>query len=65
MRKMFQKINKKVVAAGVAVYGVSASAAITAPDFTAAGTDVGTVVGAILGFLAIVFGFRKVMSMMG
>ena len=53
-----------VVGAGLAV-GSSASAALTAPDFTAASADVTTVVVAIIGFVVVIFGFRKVLSLLG
>ncbi|MBU0581338.1 MAG: hypothetical protein KKA19_09205 [Candidatus Margulisbacteria bacterium] len=48
-----------------AVAASNASAAISAPDFSSASTDVTTVVVAIIGFVVIIFGFKKVLGLLG
>ncbi len=56
------KSNKLVVAAGSLVIASASQAAITAPDFSGNQTDLMLVFGAMLGFAAIVWGARKLLS---
>jgi hypothetical protein len=64
---MFKWLKTKLLALlGVmGFFSTQAQAALTAPDFTAAQGDVTTVVVAILGFLAVIYGFKKVIGLMG
>lgn len=55
--------NKKiVVGASALVLATASQAAITAPDFTAPIADVAILLGAMLGFGAIVWGSRKLLG---
>lgn len=63
MKNFFQKHTKKLVAAGVAVYGTVASAALTAP--TIATTDYETVAGAMLVGGAVMWAIRKALRLAG
>lgn len=61
--KFFQKHTKKLVAAGLAVYGVAANAALTAP--TVSTTDYETVAGAMLVAGAVMWAIRKALRLGG
>ncbi|MBA3025730.1 MAG: hypothetical protein FP820_04885 [Sulfurimonas sp.] len=63
----FETNKTKIAAVGgsLLVAASNASAALTAPDFTGASADVTTVVVAIIGFVVVIFGFRKVLGLLG
>lgn len=61
--KAFQKHSKKLVVAGLAVYGAAANAALTAPTIVT--TDYETVAGAMLVGGAIMWAIRKALRLAG
>ena len=67
VKKFYDEIGVgKVVATvvgGMLIAGSNASAALSAPDMSGAETDVTTVVVAIVGFVVIIFGFKKVIGL--
>ena len=66
MKTLFSTASKKLAVLGsvASIAVMDASAALTAPDFSSAETDVTTVVVAIIGFIVVIFGFRKVLNLL-
>ncbi len=62
MKNFFIKLFALFAVMGL--LATQASAALTAPDFTGASADVTTVVVAIIGFVVIIFGFKKVLGIL-
>ena len=58
-------MSKVAVGAGVLLTSVASQAAVTAPDFTDSINDLGVVLGAAIGFSAVVWGGRKLLGFIG
>ncbi len=54
--------NKIALAAGSLVATTASQAAVTAPDFSSNVTDLGVILGAMIGFGAVVWGARKLLG---
>lgn len=70
MKKMFQKINKKLVAAGLSVVGVASQAAVTVDPTSgelAGNIDTGMYssgIPIVIGFIAFTLGVTAVISLL-
>ena len=58
-------VSKLGAGIGATVMAVASQAAIEKPDFASNVTDLGVILGAAIGFAAVVWGGRKLLSFIG